>query len=82
LILIQLAGRVVALAKEPTLLDHAVEFSVPVSDTPVPVLLTGLQPGTWRITTAGSADQLATVDPGRNTLHFNSPGGRHRVAPQ
>jgi heparin/heparan-sulfate lyase len=82
LLIVYLADRVVALAKEPALLARPVELSIPPSGFPVQVLLAGLQPGTWRVTTAGSTDRVITVAPGKNTLYFESRGDRHQIAPR
>lgn len=77
--IIRIADRVVVLGKGAGLIDQPFELTVPGDGKTAQVLLAGLQPGSWRITTAGAPDRTAVVEPGKNTFHFESHSGHHRI---
>jgi heparin/heparan-sulfate lyase len=81
-LIVSIADRVVILGRDPSLLARPFDLTVPAGGPPAQVLLAGLQAGSWRIATPGTPDREATVEVGKNTLHFESRGGHHRVTPR
>jgi heparin/heparan-sulfate lyase len=79
--LVRIADRVVALPAGPDLIEQSFDVTVPSEVGAVQVLLAGLKAGAWSIATPGAPDQEAPVAPGKNTAHFTSRGGRHRITP-
>ena len=78
---VQIADRVVVLAKDAELLSTPLEIDVPAGGPAIQVLCAGLAPGSWRITSPGATDRDVSVEPGENVLFFTSSGGRCRVSP-
>ncbi len=81
LMIVRIADRVVALAKGTGLIERPFDVTVPADGKVFQVLLAGLRAGAWRITAAGAPDRDARVEAGKNTIHFESRGGRHRITP-
>jgi heparin/heparan-sulfate lyase len=81
LLIVRIADRVVALAKGTELISQPIDFTVPPGEASLQVLLAGLAPGPWRLTSNGTAPRDVQVEPGRNTIHFESQGGNYRLAP-
>ena len=81
-VIVRIADRVVALAKGTEMICEGFEVTVPTDGKTSQVLLAGLQPGAWRIATAGAPERDALIEPGKNTFSFESRGGRYRIAPR
>ena len=79
--IVRIADRVVVLPRDSALIGRPFDVTIPAGSGPVQALVTGLQPGTWHITTSDTPVRAAVVAAGKNTLHFESRGGRHRITP-
>ena len=71
----------VVLAQGTVLLERPFVVTVPSDGTSRQVLLAGLKAGAWRIVNAGTAARDMVVEAGKNTVHFESRGGRYEVSP-
>lgn len=79
LVIIRIADRLVVLGKGTSLIERPLELTVPGDAGAVQVLVAGLKAGAWRIVSAGAPAREATVAEGKNTLHFESRGGRYQL---
>jgi hypothetical protein len=61
-------------------LSAACEIEVPGATPSTHLLCAGLAPGKWRITSPGGFDHDAVVEPGKNILLAELPGGRYRIS--
>lgn len=72
---LSLAGRLVVLSRDGTLLTQAFPVQIPPGGD-CQLLLTGLAPGVWSLRSDPAGMQWnARVEPGRNTAFFVLPGG-------
>ena len=79
---VTLADRVVTLVKGTTLREKPFNVVAPAGKDQYQILLTGLKPGEWHITTPdGKALYNAQVEAGKNTLFFVATPDRYTVAP-
>lgn len=77
-----LADRVVALGRTARLLEEPFEIEVPAGVGERQVLLAGLRPGPWSVTSQDGTLRLnAEVEPGRHTVFFTARGGRLSIRP-
>ncbi len=77
---LRLADRIVALPKSGVLSGDTLDVRVPSDGQTYQVLCAGLRPGAWRLTAPGAPGRDVTVEPGKNTLFFESRGGTCRLA--
>ncbi|MCX6950892.1 MAG: hypothetical protein NTV51_01705 [Verrucomicrobia bacterium] len=80
LFIVRVADRIVALAKGTEPVRTPIELTVAADGTARKIVLAGLQPGVWHISTDGVPDREITVAPGQNTLALESRGGRYRFS--
>jgi heparin/heparan-sulfate lyase len=81
-VIVQVADRIVSLAKGPNLISTPFNLTVPGDGKEYQVLLAGLQAGAWKVTASGGTPILNTpAEAGKNTLFFLSKGGSYHVTP-